>query len=259
MSLVFLNLMTLDEYIGGILILKSLTKKEEYQEYIRSVWSPYNTYMDVEYLAVIMGVSLDYLKSLLKEMNLTYLSKNDMNRLSREKYLCDVWCNQSLKTRLSLDELANVLHTSLETIHKDIKRLGLEEYVLSSSDLLNNQQDYDDYDYKLNQAYQEYEKSGKQYIYEELALKLNLPLPYIKVEVDNKRLNSMIKPYSETIPKYKRMSYYKINSDMFKNHFNLLYISSKFCIPLRQVKLELIESGVVISLNLLDSDILCHF
>ena len=239
----------------------TITKREEYRQYIRSVWSPNNTYKDVENLAATMGVSLEYLKGLLKDMNLTYLTKRDMACLSREKYLREVWCKQPRKSRFSLDELAKKLQISVSTLNNDIKRLGLEKYVLTQSELSsrNNQnksmKEREENVSKLSKVFEEYKKTGKQYLYEELALKLNLSLRFVKLEVKSKGYTSMIKPYKETCSKSQRMSYYKFNRDVLRKNLSLLRLSIKFGIPTSQVQVELVEAGVVRSFSVLDSDL----
>ena len=68
-----------------------MTRKEECRQYIRNIWSPNLTYKDLEGISLDLGVSLDYVKDLFKEMKLPYLSKNDMARMNREKYLLNTW------------------------------------------------------------------------------------------------------------------------------------------------------------------------
>ena len=220
--------------------------------YLLSVWHPNVTYKDVEQFQKDLDVSMPYLKKLLRELKLTYITERDMTRLGKEKYLKDVWCKQPRESRLSIEDLSKKLDCDSASLSRMIKRLGLEEYMLTGSELshrLNQEKrakDNEENEKILLNLYQRYLQSGKPYTLEEIYVKLkHINFSGLKAELSRLKLDSMVAPYVEKCSKAERVSYYKLNRSYIQKKGNFIFLSIQFGIPSYQVKKELEEIGII--------------
>ena len=220
--------------------------------YLLSVWHPNVTYKDVEQFQKDLDVSMPYLKKLLRELKLTYITERDMVRFGKEKYLRDVWCKQPRESRLSIEDLSKKLDCDSASLSRMIKHLGLEEYMLTGSELSHRQnqervvQRQENNLVVLQGLYNKYLETGKQYTLEEIYIKLNnMRFNTLKSELNRLKYTAMVKPYAENCSKEERVSYYKMNQFLLRKKPNYVLLSIRFCIPSYQVKEELKELGIV--------------
>ena len=112
-----------------------LVIRKERLMYIKNTWQPTFTYLDVQRYADEFGVRLSTMHQYLKDLGLTYISKQELERLNRIKrcklYLKDVWTKQPNHERESLSVLSSKFNFETDEIKEFINKLGLSAYLLS--------------------------------------------------------------------------------------------------------------------------------
>lgn len=220
--------------------------------YLLSVWHPNVTYKDVEQFQKDLDVSMPYLKKVLRELKLTYITERDMVRYGKEKYLREVWCKQPRESRLTVEELSKKLECDSASLSRMIKRLGLEEYMLTGSERSHRQNQerrtkkLESNIEVLNSLYCNYKETGRQYLLEEIYIKMkSMPFNVLKRELKRLKYQDMVKPYAEKCSKSQRFSYYNMNKSLIRKNPNYALLAIKFGISAYQVKEELKELDIV--------------
>jgi hypothetical protein len=222
-----------------------LKRKEDRLAYIRSVWPPNATWEDVQDYANMFGIGLNTMQSYLKELHLTYLTKVDIARLSREKYLLNVWAKTPREKRDSLNKVASILKTNLDTIQNDVERLGLSDLVIPAAELTTRraeqvrEEGFRNRESIYKKYYKRFKIGGIKFTYVDIALEQGLD--YGRVKSDIKRLNmtDMIKEPVPTCTFEERVAYYRQNAEFFKSMPNLLKTCKKLGLRPSQVYHEL--------------------
>jgi DNA-binding Lrp family transcriptional regulator len=162
----------------------------------------------------------------------------------RDDYLLNDWVKQPREQRLNFQEVGKLLNCSAETIRRDVERLGLSEYKLSTSEV-SSRRFYNSKEPEilkvLRKFYFEYKAKGRLFYLEEIALACtegNPSLRVIEEVVHRNNFSKIIKPYNPKVSESERIDYfenylrrysYPINSKEMRNL--CLRFSAKFSVP----------------------------
>lgn len=228
-----------------------LKRKEDRLAYIRDTWPPNATWEDVRDYTNMFGVGMNTMQSYLKELGLTYLTKVDIARLSREKYLLNVWAKEPHEKRDSLTKVASILKTNLDTISSDIKRLGLEDLVISSGELTqrraaeNREEGLRVRESVYKKYFQRYKIGGVKFTLVDIALEQGLDYGRVKDDIKRLNLGAMIKNPTPTCSYEERVAFYKQNAAFFKGMPDLLKTCKKLGLRPSQIYHELESCGIL--------------
>lgn len=228
-----------------------LKKKEDRLAYIRETWPPNATWEDLRDYTNMFGVGLNTMQSYLKELGLTYLTKVDIARLSREKYLLTVWAKEPREKRDSISKVASILKTNDETISSDIKRLGLEDLIIPAGELTsrrlaeNREEGMRVRESIYKKYFQRYKIGGIKFTLVDIALEQGLE--YGRVQDDIRRLNlgEMLKNPTPTCSYDERIAFYKQNAAYFQEMPDLLKTCKKLGLRPSQIYRELESCGIL--------------
>lgn len=168
----------------------------------------------------------------------------NIKREVRDDYLLNDWVKQPREQRLNFQEVGKLLNCSGETIRRDVERLGLSEYKLSTSEV-SSRRFYNSKEPEilkvLRKFYFEYKAKGRLFYLEEIALACTEGNPSLKVieeVVHRNNFSKIIKPYNPKVSESERIDYfenylrrysYPINSKEMRNL--CLRFSAKFSVP----------------------------
>ena len=225
--------------------------KKDRLEYIKRTWQPTFTYLDVQRYADEFGVRVCTVQQYLKDLGLTYISKGELERLTKQKarikYLKEVWVKEPEHERESLSQLSERLKVDIDTLRYEIEKLGLSKLLLTIQERNDAKREFrfKTHEELYRHYYDIFEKTGEKITYIDIAVNHNIDYGMVSAEIKKLGLTKMITKPTPTCSYEERVAYYKPRAEYFKKYPNLTHTCKKLGITPNQIYKELIGLGIL--------------
>lgn len=228
-----------------------LVIRKERLMYIKNTWQPTFTYLDVQRYADEFGVRLSTMHQYLKDLGLTYISKQELERLNRIKrcklYLKDVWTKQPDHERESLSVLSSKFNFETDEIKEFINKLGLSAYLLSIQEKNDAKREirFKTHEEIYRHYYSIFEKTGEKITILDIAINHKIDYGMVSTEIKKLGLTKMITKPTPTCSYEERVAYYKPRADYFRRFPDLTHTCKKLGLTPNQIYQELTAIGIL--------------
>lgn len=228
-----------------------LVIRKERLMYIKNTWQPTFTYLDVQRYADEFGVRLSTMHQYLKDLGLTYISKQELERLNKIKrcklYLKDVWTKQPDHEREFLSVLSEKFNLEKEEIRSIIEKLGLTSYLLSIQQRndAKREERFRTNTEIYNYYYSEFKKTGEKVTYIDIAFNHKIEFGRVVKEIKKLGLTEMITKPTPTCSYEERVAYYKPRAEYFRKYPDLTHTCKKLGLTPIQIYKELGDLGIL--------------
>jgi hypothetical protein len=228
-----------------------LVIRKERLMYIKNTWQPTFTYLDVQRYADEFGVRLSTMHQYLKDLGLTYISKQELERLNKIKrcklYLKDVWTKQPDHERESLSVLSSKFNFETDEIKEFINKLGLSAYLLSIQEKNDAKREirFKTHEEIYRHYYSIFEKTGEKITILDIAINHKIDYGMVSTEIKKLGLTKMITKPTPTCSYEERVAYYKPRADYFRRFPDLTHTCKKLGLTPNQIYQELTAIGIL--------------
>ncbi len=248
-----------------VMSIKKYTK-EECLSYLRDLKEKrpdykYSSAKDKEFLTKISKKLDKSFTSIRRYMQMLDMFETDMSHIPGDKkpkkyyddlnmrldnYLIHIWSKKDDSCRSSLKELGEKFGINYTYVAERIKKLGLEEYKLSTSDLSANREKKKSEDrlevYK--NYYTEYKQTHKKVSYEDIAFDMNFSYSKVISEIKSLGFTDMICPIKPRMSTTERKEYYIYHKSEIGKSLSILEICVTVGLSPEAVYGELYRYGI---------------